>query len=68
MAKVVTSKNRRSRQVGNVNVHHDSAGDDAGFKRFRTGHELAKPVTTKDGEQIFETPTGKKFRVTKMSS
>lgn len=69
MGKIISSKSRRQpRQVGDVNVHHGNAADMNGFKHFRAGHEIAKPVKTDDGSEVFETPTGKKFRITKMSS
>lgn len=69
MAKIISSKNRKApKQVGNVTVHHGNATQMGGFKHFRHGHELAKPGVDSSGEQVFTTPTGKQFKIKKMSS
>lgn len=69
MAKIITSKTRRQpKKVGDVTILHGNAAEMGGFKHFRAGHELARPVKDNDGNQVYETPTGKKFKLTKMSS
>jgi hypothetical protein len=69
LAKIITSKSRRTpKKVGDVVVHHGNATEMGGFKHFRAGHEIAKPVNTADGDQVFQTPTGKQFKIKKMSS
>lgn len=69
MSKIITSKSRRApTQMGNVVVKHGNAVQMGGFKHFRAGHELARPVTLPNGTQAFQTPTGKTYKITKMSS
>lgn len=54
--------------MGKVLLHSGNASEMGGFKHFRAGHEIARPVTLPNGQQVFETPTGRKFLVKKMSS
>lgn len=69
MAKVLTSKSRREpKRLGDVTVHHGNAAEMGGFKHFRVGHEIARPVTDSGGNQVYKTPTGKTFKIKKMSS
>jgi hypothetical protein len=69
MARIITSKSRRQpKQMGNVKLHSGNAAEMGGFKHFRAGHEIARPVTLPDGTQVFQTPSGKQFTIKKMSS
>jgi len=69
MAKIITSKSRRApKQMGNVVLHSGNAAAMGGFKHFRAGHEIARPVILADGTQVFQTPSGKQYTITKMSS
>ena len=69
MARIVRSKSRREpRKVGQTNVHYGNAPEMGGFKHFTVGHEIARPTTTVDGQQVYSTPTGKQFTIRKMSS
>lgn len=69
MAKIISSKTRRQpKKVGGVNVHSGNAREMGGFKHFRHGNEIARPVTLADGTEVFQTPTGKQFTIKKMSS
>jgi hypothetical protein len=54
--------------MGNVVSVSGNAPQMNGFKHFRAGHEIARPVILPSGEQVFQTPTGKMFKVTRMSS
>jgi hypothetical protein len=69
LARIITSKTRRAPQrLGNVQVHSGNAAQMGGFKHFRHGNEIARPVYLADGKQVYETPTGKQFTIKKMSS
>lgn len=68
MAKIITSKSRREpKQMGDVRVLSGNAPQMGGFKHFRVGHEIARPVTLADGTQVYQTPTGKSYVIKKMS-
>lgn len=54
--------------MGDVLVHSGNAPEMGGFKHFRAGNELAKPVYLSDGQRIYQTPTGRQFTIKKMSS
>jgi hypothetical protein len=67
MAKIITSKSRRQpKQMGDVRLMSGNAHEMGGFKHFRVGHEIARPVTLADGTQVFQTPTGRSFTIKKM--
>lgn len=69
VAKIISSKNRRQpKRVGDVDVHSGNARELNGFKHFRVGNELAVPTTLADGTEVFQTPTGKQYKIKKMSS
>jgi hypothetical protein len=36
------------------------------MSKVRIGHQYAVPTTTPDGQQVLQTPTGQKFKVTRM--
>lgn len=54
--------------VGNVAVLKGNAAEMGGFNHFRVGHEIARPTTLADGQQAFQTPTGRTFVIKKLSS
>lgn len=69
MAKIITSKSRRApKQMGNVVLHAGNAAEMGGFKHFRHGNEIARPVILADGTKVYQTPSGKQFIIKKMSS
>ena len=69
MSKIITSKTRRPRtQMGSVTSVSGNAPQMGGFKHFRAGHEIARPVVLPDGTRVFQTPTGKQFTMRRMSS
>jgi hypothetical protein len=69
MARVITSKSRKvPKQMGDVVLKHGNAAEMGGFKHFRVGHELARPVLTADGTKVYSTPSGKQYVIKPMSS
>jgi hypothetical protein len=69
MARIKTSKTRHNPKiVQGVTVLEGDAVEHNSFKSFKVGHETAVPTTDNDGNRVYRTPSGKKFRTKKMSS